>query len=191
MDEIELKSLIDFNNISKFIDEALIKKIYFKYFKEIVNKHGWEFKEREYHQEDINPINSLLSLYYSLIYKDTLNSLYKQGLDPRISFIHAVNNRNKETLQYDISDHYKILLVDRMIIKFISSGKIKKEFFTNQGQVSNEYIKEVFKLYDEFMNKKYTYNEGKLTGYQLIDKQVKIYKNFLLKEEKLKGIKIK
>ncbi|MFV0288701.1 MAG: CRISPR-associated endonuclease Cas1 [Mycoplasmatales bacterium] len=186
----KLEQVCNLKDINKFFDEALIKKFYFQYYFEMVNKYGWNISEREYHQEQLNPINSLLSFYYSLIYKDTISSLYKQGLDPRISYIHAVNNRRNTSLEFDISDHYKVLLVDRLILKLVKSQKLTLEMFNEKGYIKTKYLKLLIQEYEKFMEKKYTYNVGKLTGKQLIDKQINIYKKYLLESEKFIGIKL-
>lgn len=191
IDKIKLNEVLNLTNPRKFTDEAICKKLYYDYIKKIINKKNWNFEKRDTSRNSQDPINNLISFVYSLIYKDTINSLYKQGFDPRISYIHAVNNRSATTLEYDISDHYKLLLGDRFIIQLILSERLTKDMFLENGYLKRERIKEVINMYNTFMEKKYKYNIGSLTGYQVIDKQVGIYKMHLLDNNKLKGIKIR
>lgn len=191
IDKTKLNEAVNLTAPTKFTDEAICKKLYYDYFKEIINKREWNFEKRDTSGKSQDPINNLISFIYSLIYKDTINSLYKQGFDPRISYIHAVNNRSTTTLEYDISDHYKLLLGDRFIMQLILSEKINKDMFLDNGYLKRDAIKDVINMYNIFMQKKYKYNIGSLTGYQVIDKQIGIYKMHLLDNAKLKGIKIR
>lgn len=190
LDKERLKRVGNLEGVKKFLDEALVKKFYFENIFSVLNEYGWEITEREYHKDKLNPINSLLSFYYSLIYKDTINSLYKQGFDPRISFVHAVNNRKNTSLEYDISDHYKVLLIDRLVIKLVMAQKVTRDMFTENGKIKSEHIRPLIAEYEAFMSKKYTYNIGKQTGKQVIDKQVAIYKKYMLDNEKFIGVKL-
>ena len=172
-------------NENTLIEEALNKQIYYKYFEKMLG--NFEFEYRSY-QNKHNEINSFMNFVYSILYKDILNSIYKQGLDPRISFTHAVNNRKISSLEYDISDHLKIILSDRFIIKMIRSGKLKKEMFElreDKYYLKREFINIIISEYQLFMNKKYNYNLGSLTGYQLIDETVKKYRNYFKNRDKI------
>lgn len=49
-------------------------------------------------------------------------------------------------MEYDISDHLKIILSDRFIIKMIRSGKLKKEMF--ELREDKYYLKRVYQDYN-------------------------------------------
>jgi CRISPR-associated protein Cas1 len=115
--------------------EALNKQNYYKIWHELCSYYSFYFEYRSY-KPPHNELNSIMSFMYGLIYKDIIQSIYKQGLDPRLSFNHAINNRRNSALEYDISDYIKPILVDRLIFRLIRSKKIQiHDFDPKTGSV--------------------------------------------------------
>jgi CRISPR-associated protein Cas1 len=74
-----------------------------------------------------------------------LSEIYKTHLDPRIGFLHTTNFR-KFTLNLDVAEIFKPLIIDRLIFSVIDKKMITKDDFDNQvgGLLLKEKGKRVF-----------------------------------------------
>ena len=86
------------------------------------------------------------------MYTTCLSEIYKTHLDPRIGFLHATNFR-KFTLNLDVAEVFKPIIVDRVIFTLLGRNIIKDEDFekTTGGLLMKEKAKKDF--VQEFENK--------------------------------------
>lgn len=75
-----------------------------------------------------NKLNALISFLNSLCYVTILAQIYKTHLDPRIGFLHETNFR-RFTLNLDIAEIFKPILVDRLIFSLINKKQIQAKHF--------------------------------------------------------------
>ncbi|MDO4466865.1 MAG: CRISPR-associated endonuclease Cas1 [Bacillota bacterium] len=73
-----------------------------------------------------NEVNAMMSYGYALLYGILLSILDRSSLFPQISFIHSLS-KNCDSLQYDLADIFKPVLVDRLIFRMIRKKQIKEE----------------------------------------------------------------
>ena len=107
----EMRTSEEYNKI--LLLEARIREIYYSTFNLILkNKDYYFYKRTKRPPED--PINSLISFGNTLLYNYIAKEIYKTTLDIRIAFLHASNNRY-ESLNLDISEVFKPIIVDRVI----------------------------------------------------------------------------
>lgn len=87
-----------------------------------------------------------------MIYTIVLSEIYKTHLDPRIGFLHATNFR-RFTLNLDVAEIFKPIIVDRVIFTLIGRNMITSNDFekSTQGLILKEKGKKVF--IDEMENK--------------------------------------
>ena len=101
--------------------------------------------------QDLNYLNSMISFLNTLVYTTVLSQIYQTHLDPRIGFLHTSNFR-KFSLNLDIAEIFKPLLVDRLIFSLTNKGEINKNSFDKKvgGIVFTEKaVKKVIERYDE------------------------------------------
>ena len=79
-----------------------------------------------------NRLNALISFLNSLCYVTTLAQIYKTHLDPRIGFLHETNFR-RFSLNLDIAEIFKPILVDRLIFSLINKKQIQAKHFAGQA----------------------------------------------------------
>ncbi|BCU68004.1 CRISPR-associated endonuclease Cas1 [Sulfolobales archaeon HS-7] len=79
-----------------------------------------------------NWVNSIMSLGNTILYMETLDQIIQTQLDPRIGFLHSTNLR-KHSLNLDIADVFKPLIVDRLVISMVNRKEIRKEDFEAEG----------------------------------------------------------
>lgn len=82
-----------------------------------------------------NEINALISFGNSLLYTTVLSQIYQTHLDPRIGYLHTSNHR-KFTLNLDIAEIFKPVIVDRLIFTLLNRKQItKKDFLKDMNGV--------------------------------------------------------
>ena len=81
----------------------------------------------------------MISFGNSILYTVVLSEIYKTHLDPRIGYLHATNFR-RFTLNLDMAEIFKPIIVDRMIFTVLNKGMIKKSHF--EEKLQGIYLKE-------------------------------------------------
>ena len=124
--------------------EGNIRDKYYSVFDEILEDDCFKFETRT-RRPPKNRINALISFGNSLLYTTVLSEIYKTHLDPRISFLHATNFR-RFSLNLDIAEIFKPILVDRMLFSLVNKGELKNKHFEKRmgGIVMNEIGVKIF-----------------------------------------------
>jgi len=138
----------DIKEIMSF--EGQIRKIYYKGMSKCI---PFEFSKRTRHPPS-NPSNAIISFGNSLMCATVLSQIYKTRLDPRVSFLHEPFER-RFSLSLDISDIFKPLIVDRLIVDLLSHRTISEKHFdeTLNYAYLNTTGRQIFiKKYDEKLN---------------------------------------
>lgn len=107
--------------------EGNIRDIYYKSFDKIINNKDFVFEKRSRRPPE-NYLNSMISFGNSLMYVMILSEIYKTHLDPRIGYLHSTNFR-RFTLNLDVSEIFKPIIVDRLIFSLLGRKMITKEDF--------------------------------------------------------------
>lgn len=142
-------------NLYKYIDncdsvenlmaiEGNIRDQYFKCFNEILNKEDFMFNGRN-RRPPQDRINALISFGNTLAYTVVLSEIYKTHLDPRIGYLHTTNFR-RFTLNLDVAEIFKPILVDRLIFSLIGRNMLRKNHFEKKldGILLNDNGRRVF-----------------------------------------------
>jgi CRISPR-associated protein Cas1 len=124
--------------------EGNIREYYYKAFDEIVDKPDFAFQERS-RRPPKNYLNTLISFGNSLMYTICLSEIYKTHLDPRIGYLHATNFR-RFTLNLDIAEIFKPVIVDRLIFTLLAKRMITKNDFdrVTEGIMMKEKARKCF-----------------------------------------------
>ena len=136
----ELSSTIDGReNISELMAiEGNIREAYYGAFGDILKNGDFEFQKRTKRPPE-NRLNAMISFGNSVIYTMVLSEIYKTHLDPRIGFLHATNFR-RFTLNLDVAEIFKPIIVDRVIFYLLNKGVIKGKDF--RDDLNGIYMKE-------------------------------------------------
>lgn len=110
--------------------EGNIREYYYRSFDEITQDKDFIFVERTRRPPE-NRINALISFGNSLLYSLVLSEIYKTHLDPRIGFLHTSNFR-RFSLNLDIAEIFKPIIVDRLIFSLIDRRMITKKDFAKE-----------------------------------------------------------
>jgi CRISPR-associated protein Cas1 len=180
----ELKNLNSIEEIMAF--EGNIRKNYYQAFNKIIKNSDFEFDERVKNPPN-NPINALISFGNSLLYITALSQIYRTYLDPRIGYLHETNFRSF-SLNLDISEVFKPIIVDRVIFSLLNKRQINLNYFLkelNSCYLNEEGAKIFVKAFEEKLNSTITYrNIGKVSYRRLIRIECyKLYKHFIGEED--------
>jgi len=124
--------------------EGNIRDAYYSAFNQIIGNEDFRFPGRTKRPPQ-DPLNALISYGNTLAYIQVLSEIYKTHLDPRIGFLHATNFRSF-TLNLDIAEIFKPILVDRLIFTLVGKKMIRKPHFEKRvnGILMNEKGRQVF-----------------------------------------------
>lgn len=124
--------------------EGNIREIYYSAFDEIFDNKEFKFDKRS-KRPPRNKLNSLISFGNSMLYTIVLGEIYHTHLDPRIGYLHSTNNR-RFTLNLDVAEIFKPIIVDRTIFTLISKNMLQEKHFESKlgGIVLNEEGKKIF-----------------------------------------------
>lgn len=118
--------------------EGHAKDVYYTAFDQITENPDFTFQSRT-RRPPANRMNALISFGNSLLYVTVLSEIYRTHLDPRIGYLHQTNERSF-TLNLDIAEIFKPLIVDRVIFALINRQVITPNDFRNE--LAGIYLKE-------------------------------------------------
>lgn len=111
--------------------EGNIRETYYQAFDMILQNPDFTFDKRT-RRPPQNNLNTLISFGNSMIYTTVLSEIYNTHLDPRIGFLHTSNQR-RFTLNLDIAEIFKPLLVDRIIFTLVGKKTLSNKHFDKKG----------------------------------------------------------
>ena len=128
----QLKNSKTTNEIMAY--EGNIREKYYKAFNIILENEDFKFTVRT-KRPPKDKLNALISFGNSMMYTSVLSEIYKTNLDPRIGYLHSTNNR-KFTLNLDVAEIFKPIIVDRVIFSVLNKKIITaKDFDDNYGGI--------------------------------------------------------
>lgn len=179
-------------NESRFVSQLLLiearaKQKYLRAFDSMIDNSEFLF-ERRTRRPPRNEINALISFGNTFMYRRIATEIYKTVLDIRVGFVHAANSRS-ESLNLDIAEIFKPIIVDRAIFTLIHRGQILKRDHFVYGEAGrvllNQKGKKIF--IHEMENKLYqkiTIKGCPLTYDKLIRNEIQKVFKFVMMGEK-------
>ncbi len=107
--------------------EGNIRESYYRGFDIILANPDFKFSQRS-RRPPKNELNALMSFGNSILYTQMLSETYHTHLDPRIGYLHTTNFR-RFTLNLDVAEIFKPVLVDRLIFSLIGKKQLTKAHF--------------------------------------------------------------
>ena len=127
------------------LTEAQIRGLYYSCFDSFIRNPAFYFGVRS-KRPPLNAVNAMISFGNVVLYNYIATEVYKSSLDVRIGFLHATNKR-EESLNLDIAEIFRPLIVDRVVFSLINRGEIALgnfDFEENGGVFLNEDGKRIF-----------------------------------------------
>lgn len=152
-----IKRLNDSSSVSDLmITEAQCRQNYYTYMGKIIGDGPFHFMQRT-KRPPKDAVNAMISFGNVFLYEKIATEIYKTSLDIKVGFLHSTNRR-KATLNLDIAEIFKPVIVDRVIFTVIHKRilDISRHFESqeNNGVYLNREGKRLF--INELMRKVYT-----------------------------------
>lgn len=110
-------------------EEGLVAKHYFDVFDEMILQQRKDFyflgRNRRPPQD---PVNALLSFFYTLLCQDCMSGLEAVGLDPYVGFLHA-DRPGRVSLALDLMEELRAFICDRAVLSMINLKMISMKDF--------------------------------------------------------------
>ncbi len=142
--------------------EGQAREVYYTAFDRILENEDFAFESRS-RRPPANRMNALISFGNSLMYTLALSEIYRTHLDPRIGFLHATNYR-RFSLNLDVAEVFKPILVDRTILSVLAKQQIRAEHFGEElgGVYLNEEGRKIFlQAWEEHLQSTFTHRRLK------------------------------
>ena len=126
------------------------------YFSAIANTIGqeWNFKTRQ-RQPPPDPVNSLLSYGYTLLFYNVYSLLRARGLNPHVGFLHPMR-RGHPALVSDVMEEFRAIVVDVVVLNLVLNNRINLQEFSCSGfkgcLLSKEARKKFIRAFENKLN---------------------------------------
>lgn len=158
---------------------------YFQSFKPLITNPGFDWLGRNFHPPT-DPVNSLLSFGYTLLFNNVFSLLLAEGLNPYLGNLHGAE-RQKAYLAFDLMEEFRSPVVDSLVMRLINQKSIRPTDFSwpkqNQGVYLTGAAKRIFlKRFELRITEKVSHPDVKesVTYRRAIQLQVQRYKRALL-----------
>ncbi|SFB66471.1 CRISPR-associated endonuclease Cas1 [Butyrivibrio sp. YAB3001] len=155
--------------------EARARHRYYQSFNEVIKNPDFEMKNRSKNPPE-DAINAMISFGNTLLYHRFSYYIEQTSLDIRIGLIHNSYHR-RESLNLDLADLFKPIIVDRIIFLLINKNIIQNttEYFVdspkNNGVYLSKYGKNLFIKEFENKCKKIIEHKGTKMSYEELMKE--------------------
>ena len=131
---------------------------YFGCFNQLIINSNFEFKSRV-RRPPTDPVNSLLSLGYSLLRHDVQSAVNIVGFDPYLGYLHYPRY-GRPSLALDLMEEFRPLVVDAMVLNAINKEKLTPDNFitepiSNAVSLTKEGLKIFLRLYEQKKQSKF------------------------------------
>jgi CRISPR-associated protein Cas1 len=135
-----------------------------------------------------DPVNSLLSFGYTLLYNNVLSLILAEGLNPYLGNLHR-SDRKETHLAFDLMEEFRSPIVDTLVMNLINKKILRPTDFTYPDKDGGIYLthpaRRVFlKQFEERISLKIVYDnlQDKISYRRVIQHQVWRYRSALLGE---------
>lgn len=126
----ELQKITDVSSIMGI--EGSIAQRYFELFPHLVLNQDFSFCDRN-RRPPTDPINAMLSFFYTLLSSSCRAALQTVGLDPYVGFLHA-DRPGRSSLALDLMEEFRAYLVDRFVLSTINNRQVSPKDFVWHGE---------------------------------------------------------
>ncbi|MBD1856197.1 MULTISPECIES: CRISPR-associated endonuclease Cas1 [Leptolyngbya] len=163
--------------------------LYFGAFGQLITNGGFEFRDRN-RRPPKDPVNSLLSFGYTLLFNNVMSLILAEGLNPYLGNLHR-SDRKLPHLAFDLMEEWRSVIVDSLVLTLVNKKILKPTDFswtTAEGGVFlTDAARRVFlREFEERISSEMSHPavQEKVSYRRAIQLQVQQYKRCLLHSEK-------
>jgi CRISPR-associated protein Cas1 len=158
---------------------------YFQSFPKLITHPDFEWQGRNFHPPT-DPVNSLLSFGYTLLFNNVFSLLIAEGLNPYLGHLHGAE-RQKAYLAFDLMEEFRSPIVDTFVMRLINQKIIRPSDFTWPQENGGVYLtgpaRRIFlKHFEQRITEQVSHPDVKeaVTYRRVIQLQLQRYKKVLL-----------
>ncbi len=158
--------------------EGSFSALYFRYFPSML-RETMGFKKRIKHPPP-DPLNSMLSLGYTLLYNSMHGLVEAAGLDPYVGYFHQMKYGHA-ALVSDLIEPFRAPLVDRLVIALVNRRQVSADDFEIDERCifSRQGLGLFMDAWRKRISEKFLVGELKLNYLQLMQEQVRRFVRFM------------
>lgn len=160
---------------------------YFSAFSDLITNTSYDFSQR-CRQPPTDPVNSLLSFGYTLLFNNVLSLIITEKLTPYLGNFHYGDDK-KPYLAFDLMEEFRSPIVDSLVLRLINSSVFSPQDFdyvpTTGGVYLNANSRRTFlDRFEKRINEKTAHPDlqYKVCYRQAIQLQIRRYKSSLFDE---------
>jgi len=149
LEEVDAESL-NFNVRSKIMNiEGRGAESYWEAVSQLIPAKFKPFGREKRGAKDV--INSLLNYGYGCLLARVTTSLFYVGLDPYAGYLH-VDRAGRESLSLDLMEEFRQQVVDRVVLRLISTGQIGPDAVEEDGLIKSQPLTTLLDALEERLN---------------------------------------
>ena len=182
----DLKAASQVDNIDKVRGYEGIGAVrYFGCLSQLITNPSFSFNGRN-RQPPTDPVNSLLSFGYTLLFNNVLSLILAEGLSPYLGNLHYGEDK-KPYLAFDLMEEFRSPIVDSLILKLVNKPVFKVTDFDTVTETGGVYLNQTarrgfFKYFEARMNEETAHPDlqNPVSYRYAIQLQIRRYKRSLL-----------
>lgn len=112
--------------------EGRAARVYFEVFDHLITQQQDDFRfDGRNRRPPSDPVNALLSFFYTLLRHDCESALEAVGLDPAVGFLHR-DRPGRPSLALDLMEELRPYLADRLALSLINRKQVQASGFTRE-----------------------------------------------------------
>lgn len=112
--------------------EGTAAQLYFGVFQHLLLNKNFSFGGRS-KRPPKDAINTLLSLFYTMLSHDVRSALNSIGLDPYVGFLHT-DRPGRPSLALDLMEELRAYMVDRFVLSIVNKRQVRPSDFVEYGE---------------------------------------------------------
>lgn len=118
--------------------EGVSSARYFQALGHLIINPSFEFSNRN-RRPPKDPINSLLSFGYTLLFNNIVSLILAEGLNPYLGNLHR-SERKEMQLAFDLMEEFRSPIIDTLVLKLINKNSLTPTDFQNESQTGGVYL---------------------------------------------------
>ena len=168
--------------------EGAVARLYFGALGEMITHPDFALVGRN-RRPPKDPVNSLLSFGYTLLFNNVLSLILAEGLSPYLGNLHR-SDRKAPHLAFDLMEEFRSVIVDSLVIMLVNKKILKPTDFTFPNAEGGVYLEEAarkvfLKHFEDRISTpvKYPGLQEEISYRRVIQLQVQMYKRCLTSSE--------
>ncbi|MGV0026859.1 CRISPR-associated endonuclease Cas1 [Phormidesmis priestleyi] len=178
-----LAAIADLNQLRGH--EGAAAALYFGALGQLITNSGFSFEGRN-RRPPRDPVNSLLSFGYTLLFNNVLSLILAEGMNPYLGNLHR-SDRKEPHLAFDLMEEFRSPIVDSLVMKLINKRMLRPTDFCYPTAEGGVYLEEpgrriFLKYFEEQITEEVAHAavQQKVSYRRAIQLQVQHYKRCLI-----------